>query len=45
MQVEIYRERVIPLATVVTPNQTEAELLTGVTVGPLTGAARKYYKK
>ena len=30
--VEIYREEIVPLATVLTPNQSEAELLTGMTI-------------
>lgn len=30
--VDIYREEVLPLATVITPNQYEAELLSGVTI-------------
>lgn len=30
--VQLYREKVIPLAEVVTPNQFEAEILTGITI-------------
>lgn len=30
--VDIYREEVLPLATMITPNQFEAELLSGVTI-------------
>lgn len=30
--VEIYRGEVLPLATMITPNQFEAELLSGVTI-------------
>lgn len=30
--VDIYREEVLPLATMITPNQYEAELLSGVTI-------------
>jgi pyridoxine kinase len=29
----IYREEIVPLATLLTPNQFEAELLTGMTIG------------
>lgn len=36
--VPIYRERIVPLADVVTPNQFEAELLTGVKISDIPSA-------
>lgn len=36
--VPVYRERIVPLADVVTPNQFEAELLTGVKISDIASA-------
>lgn len=38
--VEIYREEVLPLASMITPNQFEAELLSGVTIATQEDAVR-----
>ncbi|MES1914077.1 MAG: hypothetical protein MHM6MM_006209, partial [Cercozoa sp. M6MM] len=38
--VDIYRERLVPLATVLTPNQTEAELLVGQSINSVDDAFR-----
>ena len=38
--VDVYREEIVPLATVLTPNQYEAELLTGESIETLDDACR-----
>ena len=38
--VDIYREEVLPLASMITPNQFEAELLSGVTITTQEDAVR-----